>query len=105
MERGLRRKGWRVDVVTAYRTVVDERSVAGGREALDAGVDAVLFTAGSTVRSFVDMWGHPPEGAVVCCIGPVTAEVAREAGVRVDAVADEHTISGLVGALVAAVRT
>ena len=105
MERGLRRKGWRVDVVTAYRTVVDERSVAGGREALDAGVDAVLFTAGSTVRSFVDMWGHPPEGAVVCCIGPVTAEVAREAGVRVVAVADEHTISGLVGALVAAVRT
>jgi len=38
----------------------------------------------------------------VVCIGPVTAATAREAGLTVDVVADEHTIDGLVRALVAA---
>ena len=33
------------------------------------------------------------------CIGPVTAEAAHAAGFRVDVVADEYTIRGLVHAL------
>ena len=99
----LRVNGWTVDVAPAYRTVVDDSSVDAGRRALDDGVDAILFTAGSTVRSFVEMWGMPPADAIVCCIGPQTAEVAAELGVRIDAVASEHTIEGLVHALVEAV--
>jgi uroporphyrinogen III methyltransferase/synthase len=97
-------KGWRPVIVPAYRTVTDGSSVRGGREAIDAGVDAVLFTSGSTARSFVDLWGRPPEGCVVCCIGPRTAEAARELGIEVDAVADEQSIESLVNALVEAVR-
>ena len=37
----------------------------------------------------------------VACIGPVTADTARRHGLRVDVVADVHTIPGLVDALVA----
>jgi uroporphyrinogen-III synthase len=37
---------------------------------------------------------------VVACIGPITADTARAAGLTVDVVAAEHTIEGLVAALV-----
>jgi uroporphyrinogen III methyltransferase/synthase len=96
-------QGWGCIVVPAYRTEVDDSSVAAGREALDAGVDAVAFTSGSTARNFVELWGQPPASTIVCCIGPRTEQAAREAGVHVDATADEHTIDGLVNALISAV--
>jgi uroporphyrinogen-III synthase len=104
LPRALEAKGWGCDVVAAYRTVEDATSAQAGRRALEEGVDAVLFTAGSTVRSFLRLWGPPPDPALVCCIGPVTAQAARDAGLRVDVVAGEHTIDGLVAALVDAVR-
>mgnify|MGYP001245518472 CR=1 FL=1 len=47
--------------------------------------------------------GVLPDTAVemVGRIGPVTADTARRLGFRVDLVADEHTVPGLVDALVA----
>jgi uroporphyrinogen III methyltransferase / synthase len=80
MVRTLQHNGWRCEVVPAYDTVTDTASVDSGRSALETGVDAVLFTSGSTVRSFVELWGKPPAGALVCCIGPRTAEAAAECG-------------------------
>jgi uroporphyrinogen-III synthase len=35
----------------------------------------------------------------MACIGPVTAQAAREAGLRVDVVAATYTTDGLVAAL------
>jgi uroporphyrinogen III methyltransferase / synthase len=96
--------GRAVHIAPAYRTVTDDASVSAGRQALAEGVDAVLFTSGSTVRSFVELWGPPPPDCIVCCIGPRTAEVAAELGVMVGAVAEEHTLDGLVSALIGAVR-
>jgi uroporphyrinogen III methyltransferase/synthase len=95
--------GWRCTVVPAYRTEIDDASQDEGRRVLDEGLDAVLFTSATTVRNFVKLWGTPPDAAMVCCIGPRTAEAAAELGVRVDAVADTHTIEGLVATLVATV--
>ena len=43
----------------------------------------------------VDLLQHP----LVACIGPVTAATARDLGLRVDVVSEEHTIPGLVSAL------
>jgi uroporphyrinogen-III synthase len=36
---------------------------------------------------------------VVACIGPVTAQTARDCGLAVDVVAEEHTIEGLIAAV------
>ncbi len=36
---------------------------------------------------------------LLACIGPITADTARELGLRVDVVASEHTIPGLVRAI------
>lgn len=100
---GLRARGWTVDVVDAYRTVGaryddDTRARVGA-------ADAITFTSSSTVRNFVDAMGgsgpalaHVPP--IVVCIGPVTAATAEELGFRVTAVAEEHTIDGLVSSLV-----
>jgi uroporphyrinogen-III synthase len=41
---------------------------------------------------------------VVACIGPVTAATAAEHGVPVTVVAAQHTVDGLVEALVGALR-
>jgi uroporphyrinogen III methyltransferase/synthase len=40
-----------------------------------------------------------PRRLLIACIGPITAETARELGLRVDLVAKEHTVKGLVRAL------
>jgi uroporphyrinogen III methyltransferase/synthase len=94
---GLRAKAWDVDVVEAYRTVLPTID----RHALDAvaAADAITFTSSSTVANFVEAAGTDRVPDIVVCIGPITAETARKAGLRVDVVAGEHTIGGLVEAL------
>jgi uroporphyrinogen-III synthase len=103
---GLRAQGARVDEVAAYRTV----SAAGGEatlpEGLERGIDVATFTSPSTVHgtlALLDAAGRPPAGvlagAKIACIGPITARAAEEAGLRVDIVAREHTIDGLLNAI------
>ena len=65
-------------------------------------MDVVTFTSSSTVRNLLQLLdgdGSLVNGAIVGCIGPVTADTTREMGLRVDTVAREHTIEGLVAAL------
>ena len=99
---GLEAKGWQVDAVEAYRTVPEEVSEELLRASEQA--DAICFASSSAVDSYVDQarragTGTPP---VVACIGPVTAAAARDRGLNVAAEADEHTLDGLVRALVSA---
>jgi len=93
---GLRRRGWVVDVVEAYRTTTPVPSEELAQAV--SGADAVTFTSSSTVTGYLAAVGHqvPP---VVACIGPVTAATARDAGLEVAVVAEEHTVAGLVRAL------
>ncbi|MGD1066278.1 MAG: uroporphyrinogen-III C-methyltransferase [Vulcanimicrobiaceae bacterium] len=93
--------GRAVDVVAGYATrAVDDPSLAEKAE----GADVVTFTSSSTVKGFLD---NVPHGArllvtkTIACIGPITAQTAREAGIRVDVVADEFTVDGLLRALTA----
>jgi uroporphyrinogen III methyltransferase / synthase len=98
---GLQQLGWTVDIVIAYRT--QAASVPADVVAAIRAADAITFTSGSTVRSFVASAGLGAMPPVVVCIGPVTASVANELGVSSVAVAHEHSLAGLVGATVAAV--
>jgi uroporphyrinogen III methyltransferase/synthase len=91
---GLRAKGWEVDVVEAYRTVPAASPASAGSV---SEADAITFTSSSTVTYFLG--SGLPVPPVVACIGPVTAQTAEEQGLKVDVVAAEHTIEGLVSAL------
>ncbi|MDP3043801.1 MAG: uroporphyrinogen-III synthase, partial [Bacillota bacterium] len=101
----LERMGARVDDVTTYRTVPGTGDVEAVREMFETGrMDMVTFTSSSTVRNFVSTLGADRidgllKGVAVACIGSVTADTAVEYGLKVDAVADEHTIDGLVAAI------
>jgi uroporphyrinogen III methyltransferase / synthase len=101
----LRTKGWEAVEVVAYHTVPVGALDPAARRRLDGGeVDWVAFTASSTVEGFLRGYGGPPPpGVRVAVIGPVTADTARSAGIRVAATATDHTIGGLVAAIERAV--
>ncbi len=97
---GLIERGWEVDDVTAYRTVRAAPPPAEIRDAIKSGgFDAVLFTSSSTVRNLVGIAGKPHARTVVACIGPKTAETAREFGLRVDVQPENASVPDLVEAL------
>ncbi len=97
---GLRERGWEVDDVTAYRTVRAAPPAAPIREAIKAGgYDAVCFTSASTVRNLVGIAGKPHPRSVVACLGPKTAETAREFGLQVDVQPAEPEIEALIEGL------
>lgn len=95
---GLRAAGWEVDVVEAYRTVAVD--VDDAARAAVCSADAITFTSSSTVDHFVAGFGAGAAPPVVACIGPVTAQAARRSGLEVNVEATEHTIAGLLAALV-----
>jgi uroporphyrinogen III methyltransferase/synthase len=95
---GLEAKGWTVDVVEAYRT--ERAPVTDATRELARTADAVTFTSSSTVTNYIEAMGHAVP-RVVACIGPITAGTARDHGLTVDVEAADHTVDGLVDALVA----
>lgn len=103
---GLRTRGGEVVDAPAYKTVRDEGDVEALMAALrDGQLDAITFTSSSTVRNLVAALGAEAirgSGVPIYCIGPVTAQTVREFGLEPAAVAKEHTLEGLVEALVGA---
>lgn len=98
--------GANVDEVEAYRAVPDTEGADRMRSLIrSSAIDAITFTASSTVANFVDAIGRAAilesPRPVIAAIGPITAATARDRGLPVDVVANEHTIPGLVEALVA----
>jgi uroporphyrinogen III methyltransferase / synthase len=92
----------RPTAVAAYATqlVHDPEFEQRVREA-----DVLTFTSGSTVRGFLAAFTsssaavEAANAKVVACIGPITADEANEAGLRVDVVPDEFTTQALIAAL------
>ncbi len=100
LEAAIAAKGWTTTRVDAYRTRIPRSLPPDARAALRAGrVDAVTFTSASTVRGFVRLLGAAKGHPRVVCIGPVTAREARAHGFTVHAVANPHTVAGLVEAV------
>jgi uroporphyrinogen III methyltransferase/synthase len=94
---GLAARGYEVDVVDAYRTVVAHPDAA--TLAAAAGADAITFTSSSTVTNFLAVAGRARVPGVVACIGPITARTAEEAGLHVDLVAEESSVDALADGL------
>ena len=104
----LRRAGAEVVDVTAYRTVL-----AGGdrdmgpdiyKMLLEQEIDVVTFTSASTVRNFVKIIGAEPavdllHTTLVASIGPVTADAARQLGIKTHILPTTYTIPALVDAI------
>jgi uroporphyrinogen-III synthase len=98
----LERAGAKVEVVALYQMQPEE----GSRQPLlrvlsKPGLGCVTFASASAVVCFRELAGAQavPEGALVACIGPITAEAARKAGMEKLLVAREHTLPGLVATL------
>ena len=103
LSQGLRDAGAQVEEVPIYRAVTPPDAERRVRAILQEGLDVATFTSSSTVRNLVELLGGDPaplRDVTVACIGPVTAETARELGLQVDVVATEYTVPGLVEALV-----
>lgn len=103
----LERRGAQVDEFHLYRAVQLELEL----QSLYPGVDVLTFTSPSTVRGFVDQLRAAgmdplalPGSPITACIGPITAEAAKAAGLTPEVVADDYTVDGLVQALTAHYR-
>jgi uroporphyrinogen-III synthase len=106
LPRRLREQGAIVDDVVAYRIV----RAAAEEELPEEPPSAILLTSSEGARAThaalqardrADWFA----AASLICIGPVTAETVAELGYKPSAVAKEHTIPGLVEALVSHVRS
>ena len=114
----LEQAGARVDVVAAYQTVPVAQDDERGREVItllrQQQLDIITFTSSSTVHHFMH-WlsqsapeiaillaypGKQPTRPLIACIGPITAQTARDYGLEVHVEAREFTTAGLVEALI-----
>ena len=100
----LRAQGATIDVAPAYQTV---RPQTGTDELIrrvkEGSIHAITFTSSSTVTHFMELVGTNPlpqlKNISIACIGPVTAKTAEKAGLKVDIMAKEYTVDGLIAAL------
>ncbi|MFT3894303.1 MAG: uroporphyrinogen-III synthase [Anaerolineales bacterium] len=91
--------------ITVYKTVPAQPSI----EALDVlrfGVDVITLTSQSTVQNFIAIATqngldpmHLPGNPIFACIGPITEQAAKDAGLTNILVAEEYTTDGLIATL------
>ncbi|HEX4810376.1 MAG TPA: uroporphyrinogen-III synthase [Bryobacteraceae bacterium] len=100
----LRKYGARVDVVEAYKNVAPEEAGERSKEVFrEPYPDWVTFASTSAVENLVAVIGADQLRRVrIASIGPITSAAVRKCGLTVAAEPDEHTIPGLVDALVRA---
>jgi uroporphyrinogen-III synthase len=101
----LRQRGANVDLVVLYSTVSLQLPDAIAAE-LEAGVDAITFTSGSTATSFLaqlcdlyPQYVRQLHSTPLVCIGPVTAHAVQQLGFQDPIVAGEPSMEGMVETL------
>ncbi|MGH7903660.1 MAG: uroporphyrinogen-III synthase, partial [Candidatus Dormibacteraceae bacterium] len=100
----LAQRGAEVEILPVYETVCPPGTAAALQDLFEGeGADVITFTSSSTVYNFVRSLGdrRPDRAAAarVACIGPVTADTARQLGMKVDIIAREYTTRGLATAI------
>jgi uroporphyrinogen-III synthase len=91
--------------IAIYKTLPAQPD-ADGRAALWSGVDVITLTSPSTVENFLAVARQTgldplqlPKNPLFACIGPITEQAAREAGLVNLLVATEYTTDGLIKAI------
>jgi uroporphyrinogen-III synthase len=103
--KALREAGAVVDVVEAYRNDVpaDLEKEARRIFSISQKPDWLTFTSSSAVENLIKCTGTEPlYGTPIASIGPITSGTVRKHGLSVHAEPAEHTVSGLVDAIVKA---
>jgi uroporphyrinogen III methyltransferase/synthase len=98
----LQAKGADVEEIAVYRTQPAALQPEQVQQLFQQGIDIVTFTSASTVQALMRLLGKRCDlldGVTIACIGPITAHAAEEAGLQVHIVAREHTIDGLISAI------
>lgn len=92
--------GAQVDDIAIYDVITPPADPAALAE-LRRGVDVVTLTSPSTAEGLAKVTGElvDLDSLHTVCIGPVTAEAARQFGFNVVATAETHTIEGLAQAV------
>jgi uroporphyrinogen-III synthase len=98
---GVAARGGVPERVTAYRAeAADPAELSELAAWLREGrLDLITLASPSAARSLVDALGEAVLQIPAAAVGPVTAQAARGLGYRVDATAEEHTMNGLVDAV------
>ncbi len=98
--------GAQVDVVEAYQTLIpDADGQRIKRLITETPVNVITFTSSSTVSNLAAIVGMKDlsgllEGALVACIGPITAATARDHGLRKIIQPDAYTAAALVESII-----
>ena len=92
LPQSLAARGAQVTVAPVYKTVPPKPLRDSG--SFIKPDTRVLFTSSSTVKNWISATGNKTQPCF--CIGPITAQTAREAGLEILGVAGEHSIEGLV---------
>jgi uroporphyrinogen III methyltransferase/synthase len=101
--RELERRGAKVDVVEAYRTVTPANLAARAAEVFAGRPDWVTFTSSSTVENLLAAIGREGlQGTKAASIGPITSATLRAHGIEPAVEAAIFTIPGLVAAIIGA---
>ena len=91
--------------ITVYKTLPTQADLKG-LSALQAGVEVITLTSPSTVQNFIAIAQQNkldplrlPNNPLFACIGPITEQAAKEAGLPNIVVAKEYTTDGLLEVL------
>ena len=102
----LEEMGGQVDVVPVYETIRPTERSEEIQSLLEKGeISCVTFTSSSTVENFAAMFPGADlpalmANAAIACIGPITADTAREHGLEVDIMPAEYTVEALATEIV-----
>src|SRR5690606_17854307 len=102
----IKKWGAHVNEVFIYKAVAETRvSKEMFEEIISGNVDFITFTSSSTVHNFINIVGldnalRINKKTKIACIGPITAQTAKEAGLSIDVVAKDYTVDGLIAAII-----
>ena len=92
-------KNGKVKSISIYTNNSVEYSETELAKIFNQQIDYITFTSGSTIQSFIKL-GIEVKNEKIVCIGPETAKTARENKLPVAAIANPHTIEGMVEELI-----